>query len=110
MGDIPGFVLSQGTPVYKDTEIAEAFNDFFCTVYQPYMTSTIDFSDNELNHVSFGRQEIESGLANASLVAGVDKLPGSFSRHAAAPISIHVSLLFSSILSSDVYPSNWKLS
>ena len=32
-GDIAGFVLRQDTPVYKDTEIAEAFNDYFCTVY-----------------------------------------------------------------------------
>ena len=74
------------------------------------MTSTIDFSDNELNHVSFGGQEIENDLANVSLGFGVDKLPDSFLRHAAAPLSIHVSLLFSSILSSCVYPSNWKLS
>ena len=73
-GDIPRFVLSQGTPAYKDTEIAEAFKDYFCTVYQPNKTSTIDFSDKELNHVSFGRQEIENGLANASLGSGVDKL------------------------------------
>ena len=105
-GDIPGFVLSQGTPVYKDTEIAEAFNDYFGTVYQPNITSTIDFYDNELKHVSFGRQEIENGLANASLGSGVYKLPGSFLRHATAPLSIHVSLPFSSILSSCVYPSN----
>ena len=95
-GDIPGFVLCQGTPVYKDTEVAEAFKDYFCTVYQPNKTSTIDFSDNELNHVSFGRQEVENGLANASLGSGVDKLPSSFLRHAADPLSIHVSLLFSS--------------
>ena len=49
-------------------------------------------------------------VSNASLGSGVDKLPGSFLRHAAAPLSIHVSLLLSSILSSCVYPSNWKLS
>ena len=57
------------------------------------MTPTIDFSDNELNHVSFGRQEIENGFANASLGSGVDKLPGSFLRHAAAPLSFHVSVV-----------------
>ena len=63
-----------------------------------------------MNHVSFGRQEIANGLANASLGSGVEKLPGSFLRHAAAPLFFHVSLLSSSILSSCVYPSNWKLS
>ena len=109
-GDILGFVLSQGTPVYKDTEIAEAFKDYFFTVYQPNITSTIDFSENELKHVSFGRQKFEIGLVNASLGSGVDKLPGSFLRLATAPLSIHVSLPFSSVLSSCVYPSNWKLS
>ena len=88
--------------------IANAFNAYFMTVYQPAVGFFDDFEQRTLNELCFTMDDIRAALSQASLGKGFDKIPGDFLRMATDSLTYHVMKLFQSIAETSTYPKLWK--
>ena len=95
---------------YTGEKVCEAFNVYFCDVYQDESTSFNDYSDHLFNDLVFDQSSVETALSTTSLGTGPINIPVSLLRHISSDISYHVLKLFQAICFSCVYPDTWKMS
>ena len=99
---------------YEDTihkgypSIANAFNAYFMTVYQPAVGFFDGFEQRTLNELCFTIDDIRATLSQTSLGKSFDKIPGDFLRMATESSTYHFMKLFQSIAETSTYPKLWK--
>ena len=88
--------------------IADAFNKFFISVYNPPINTLVDFCDRMLNYVNFDLADVFSAPSAASLGTGIDHIPGHLLKYSAKPLSFHLLKLFEAITSPAIFPQRLK--
>ena len=91
-------------------DIANAFNDFFFCQYQECSTikNFNNFDELELNDVEITLDEVYSVLNCCTNGTGPDGLSGFLLRQISNEFSIHFLKLAEHILSTSIFPANWK--
>ena len=114
--DIPPLRDENGSLLFKDTDKAEALNNFFvsiCTVdnkiLPPFLHSLPQEQFVDLKNFSTSRVFSQLTKLQNGFSVGPDKLPSIFFKKLAGCLAYPLCLLFNVILTSGILPSVWKL-
>ena len=91
-------------------KIANTFNNYFATYYEPSMSPFGDFSPNDHNTLIITFDDVNEALKKCTPGSGLDGIPGSFLSQYSTQLTFHIFKLFSAVANTGIYPNSWKFS
>ena len=90
------------------SKIANAFNQYFGSVFNASDDTFTDFTDNVLNDVELSTEIAKEALDLSTDGIGPDGIHGQILRKCSNSLSIHFYNLSKVIVKTGVYPTSWK--
>ena len=90
------------------SKIANAFNQYFGSVFNAFDDTFTDFTDNVLNDVELSTEIAKEALDLSTDGIGPDGIHGQILRMCSNSLSIHFYNLSKVVVETGVYPTSWK--
>ena len=109
ISDIPKTMIDpKKKKITGSSKIANAFNQYFGSVFNASDDTFTDFTDNVLNDVELSTEIAKEALDLSTDGIGPDGIHGQILRKCSNSLSIHFYNLSKVIIETGVYPTSWK--